>query len=223
MNDNLTHPLKTAQATTFWLPFAAGQSLQLSDDFTLEFDKDRNLPVFLCGEDQVRYRETEKVSITGHSILMGLLVGYGQRFPGLTCLGEEQEYLEDTIRALAIDLFNKGCDWRVFLLGAAHWLEEYAGRQFGIRALKTCLALSPEDTGTLYDYVTMCFYEANEEDDDAVYLDLIREVVTHCPQIDFEKLPAELHDRTRFYYEKAQQILAKEAGESAKEIESLAY
>ena len=140
------------QTMLCWLPFNAGTSYKLLDDFTLVFEEEHRLPVLLSGDDLEHYKNTSNISITAHSVLLGCLSGYGQRIPLVEKPEREYAFMADTIRKLAKEGFSND-DLGVFLCSVAQWLREYVNLQTARKALSTAMLLEPLHAGLRNDFI----------------------------------------------------------------------
>ncbi len=198
-SEDTGHPLRDAVTSMFWLPFAAGKQIPLTEDFTLEFKERRHLALFLSGEDQAEYRDTEKIVITPHTILMGSLLGYTDYIFGIEDMDLERVFLADTIRDLTKYVFKKD-DPGGFLLDAAHWLRAHVSLTHGWTALKTAMRLAPFHTGIRIDYICMCWYRAEDEQDENGRRELLEEIVATYQQLNPGELPEQFLERTSYFF-----------------------
>lgn len=205
---NTHEQLRGAVTNIIWLPFEAGKRLQMSDDYTIEFGDGKHLPVFLSGADLEAYRETNKITINSHSILMGALLGYNQEIFGIPYPEQEREFLADMIRQLAIRVFRKD-DLGGTLLGAAHWLRENVGLPHGRTALKTAMQLAPFIMAIRIDYICMCWYQAEDESDKNTRHNLLEEIVASYQRFSLNDLPKFFLERTSYFFCSALGILGR--------------
>jgi len=172
--------------------------MEMSEDYAIEFAEGQHLPVFLSGDEMQRYRETEKVGMTAHSILMGALLGYNNMY-GVADLDLEREFLADTIRNLARYVFKKN-DLGEFLLNAAHWLRTEVSLSHGRTALKTAMQLAPFNMKVRTDFISMTWYQAEDEADESVRHDLLEEIVETYQKFNLEELPEFFLGRTSYFF-----------------------
>lgn len=159
-----TLPPADAESTLFWLPFAAGSSLDLAPGAALFIPWDLKLPFFLAGDDARVYAEEHRVPISSHTLLMGILLGW-DRGPTLELLGEgPRSILQGILRRLADRVFRQ--DLESLLLGAGHWLRTEAGVAKGRLALITARSLLPESAQLASDCLAMTWQLAEHSSGD---------------------------------------------------------
>ena len=195
MNDR-TEVTKTG---IFWIHFSAGDRLPLSDDFELNFDEQCHLPVLLIGDAQQHYNENGKVSITAHTILMGILLGYEELIPGTSESAGCSGILSRSLRKLVKGYFGKD-DIATFLLGAAHWLRENAGLRYARKAIWTAMQLEPFAASIRNDYIGILWHTAENETSPVALSKLLQELVdAYCHQFFNEVGPVNLEMSSYFF------------------------
>ena len=158
-----------------WLPFNAGTSYKLLDDFTLFFEEEHHLPVMLSGDDLEHYKNTGNISITAHSILLGCLSGYDERIPLVEKPEREYAFMAETIRKLVKEGFGNE-DPGAFLCSVAHWLREHVNLQTARKALSTAMLLEPLHAGLRNDFIGTTWQLA-ETVEPAMQLNLLNELI----------------------------------------------
>lgn len=158
-----------------WLPFNAGTSYKLLDDFTLVFEEEHHLPVLLTGDDLEHYKNTGNISITAHSVLLGCLSGYGQRIPLVEKPEREYAFMAETIRKLVKEGFGNE-DPGAFLCSVAHWLKGHVNLQTARKALSTAMLLEPLHAGLRNDFIGTTWQLA-ETVEPAMQLNLLNELI----------------------------------------------
>jgi len=198
MTSNKPHPLEHTSTCMFWTPIEPGSQMQMSDDYTITFAEGQHLPVFLSGEEMDSFRETNKISFTPHTILMGALLGYSNMV-GVPDHDLEREFLADTIRNLALKAF-KDDNLGKFLLKAAHWLRSEVGLSRGRTASQTSMQLAPFNMAIRTDYISMTWYQAEDEQDETLRLHLLEEIVDTYQKFSMEELPEFFLGRTSYFF-----------------------
>ena len=154
----------------------------------LEAIKDFSLPYFLTEEEKAKFEKKEQVSLNPFHLVMGLLVGYFDKPPGVDTSFAKQK--APTIIKEHQARF-KTTSFENLILDLSNFLRDSHGQKVSLQSLMAGVELQPKSSAIKYD---ACIDLINCIDDDELEdrIAAIQQLKLTLSKIDVKKLNQEL-------------------------------
>jgi len=154
----------------------------------LKADHDFSLPYFLTKEEKAKFDNKEQVSLNPFHLVMGLLVGYFDKPPGVDTAFARQNtavIIEDHLASFKTNSLEN------LILDLSNFLRDSHGQKVSLQSLMTGVELLPESSAIKYD---ACIDLINCIDDDELddRIAAVQQLKMLLSKIDAKKLNQDL-------------------------------
>lgn len=109
---------------------------------------DFSLPYFLTAKEKLKFDKKEQVSLNPFHLVMGLLVGYFDKPPGIDTTfakNKTQTIIEDNLTSFKTDSLEN------LILDLSNFLRDSHGQKVSLQSLMTGIELIPKSSAIKYD------------------------------------------------------------------------